>query len=120
MENKKLKNDMILVGALIVTAFLLFCVLDAVKKEGKSVRVTVDGEVVARYSLSEDRTERIETEKGYNVLVISDGAASVTEADCKNQICVHTHSVSFAGETITCLPHRLSVTVEGEGIDFVQ
>ena len=120
MDKKKLLNDIILIGALTAAALVLFAVLRLTARAGNTVRVAVDGEVVARYSLSEDRTERIETEYGYNILVIENGCADVTEADCKNGICVRSPKIKNSGETITCLPHHLSVTVEGGDIDFVQ
>ena len=117
----KKRNDLILIGIFIIlaaaalTAFLIF------RKSGSYAVVTVNGKEVARYSLSEDKTEKIETIYGYNVITISDGYADVTESDCKNQICVHSHKIKEGGETIVCLPHRLTVTVDGDGdIDFAQ
>ncbi len=50
----------------------------------------------------------------YNVLLIKDGQASMTEADCPDLICVHHKPVSREGETIVCLPHKLVVEVTGK------
>ena len=75
--------------------------------------VTVDGEEIGRYRLSEDREVPIQTERGSNLLVIRDGAAAVTEADCGDHTCVRRGTVSRRGETIVCLPHRLVVRIEG-------
>ena len=75
--------------------------------------VTVDGEEIGRYRLSEDREVPIQTERGSNLLVIRDGAAAVTEADCGDHTCVRRGTVSRRGETIVCLPHRLVVETTG-------
>lgn len=54
----------------------------------------------------------------YNVVEVRDGTVSVTEASCKNQVCVRHNSISKRGESIVCLPNRLVVSIEngsGEG-----
>lgn len=117
----KKRNDMILICVCLFLALASLAAVLFLKKDGQFAAVCVDGKEIARYSLSEDRTEKIETEYGYNILVISDGCADITEADCKNQICVHTHKIKSGGETITCLPHHLTVTVIGDdSVDLME
>lgn len=91
------------------------------REVGGTFTVTCDGEVLGTYPLGEDRVIPVETSFGSNVLTVSGGAVSVTEADCPGGDCTHTASVSRAGETIVCLPHRLIVSVNGasEGPDAV-
>ena len=79
-----------------------------------TVTVKVSGEVIARLPLSEDTELTIEGVGGTNLLVIKDGAAWVTSADCKNQICVNTGKIdgtSMLG-MITCLPHEVVIYLE--------
>ena len=57
----------------------------------------------------------------FNTLVIRDGKADVTDAGYPDRICVNMRSISFEGETITCLPNRLVVKIEGgesPGVDL--
>lgn len=49
----------------------------------------------------------------YNIVEIKNGSVSVSEASCKNQVCVRHGSISRAGESIVCLPNRLVITIEG-------
>ena len=49
------------------------------------------------------------------MLVIKDGKADITEADCPDKLCVHQAPISREGEALVCLPHRVVVTVRGEG-----
>lgn len=112
------KNDIILIAVLLVVALLTAGGMRIWQmnntKDTANVVVTIDGEVYGTYPLSEDRTERIELHDGsYNILVISDGYADVTEASCPDQICVKHNHIRYSKESIVCLPNKVVVTVEG-------
>lgn len=112
------KNDVILIAVLLVVALLTAGGMRIWQmnntKNSANVVVTIDGEVYGTYPLSEDRTERIELPDGsYNILVISDGYADVTEASCPDQICVKHNHIRYSKESIVCLPNKVVVTVEG-------
>ena len=112
------KNDVILIAALLVAALLTAGGMRIWQmnntKDSANVVVTIDGEVYGTYPLSEDRTERIELPDGsYNILIISDGYADVTEASCPDQICVKHNHIRYSKESIVCLPNKVVVTVEG-------
>ena len=49
---------------------------------------------------------------GYNVIKVSDGAISVSDADCPDKICVKTAPVSDGIQPIVCMPHKLVIRVE--------
>jgi len=110
------RNDIILIiAALAVAAGLLFAVkMTKSGKESDYVVVTVAGTEINRYPLNKDGVYEIEAHDGEkNVLVIKDGAAVMTEANCADQICVNQSAISKNGEMIVCLPHQLIITVEG-------
>ena len=112
------KNDVILIAALLVVALLTAGGMRIWQmnntKDTANVVVTIDGEVYGTYPLSEDRTERIELPDGsYNILIISDGYADVSEASCPDQICVKHNHIRYSKESIVCLPNKVVVTVEG-------
>lgn len=120
-KNRKTRNDLILLAVLLILCGAVLLLRDILSGEGEYVTVSVDGEVVARYSLRRDCEEVIQTPYGENVIVISDGYCYVKESDCKNRICVNTGKIGKSGETVTCLPHRLTLTVSGTGeTDFIQ
>lgn len=108
----RVRNDLILVLGLALAAGI--CAL-ALRPGGDGTWVVVmeSGVETARYSLSEDRTVRLETDGGYNLLAISGGRVAVTEADCGDRTCVNTGWIGRQGESIICLPHRLVVHIEG-------
>lgn len=111
------KADIILLIMLIVIGAVSSVALSMSETSGSRVEIRLNGKLYGSYSLAEDRTIRIENRKKYNVVQIRNGKVSVTEASCKNQICVEHAPISKTGETIVCLPNKLSVTIPGKGDD---
>lgn len=117
LENKKLRSDLILVGVLLVISLsaLLFYFVN--RTEGSTVLVSVDGKRVAEYPLSVNCTYYINN--GTNVLVIEDGYAYISEANCPGyQDCVEEGKKCFVGEQIVCLPNKVTIEIVGEGEGF--
>lgn len=115
---KKHRNDIILIAALLAAAGIAFGVIQLGKTRGGYAVVVQDGAETAKYPLSEDISVTITSPTGYNTLVIKDGKADVTDADCPDKLCVNQHSISYNGETIVCLPNKLVVKiVSGEEAD---
>ena len=99
---------LILLGVFLLAGIAVFFL----KPKALYCAVYEDGELLERYPMDRDITTAIQTDGGVNVLQIKDGKARITEADCANQICVHTAAASKAGDVIICLPHKLSVILE--------
>lgn len=109
-----LRNDIILIAAILLVAAVGLLYLFVFRSEGDTVRVTVDGELYGVYSLSEDITEDIITGKdssNFNRLIIRDGKAYVESASCPDGICVSHRPIYRNGESIVCLPNKVVVTV---------
>ena len=107
------KNDIFLIVGIIIFALIaLLLSFWIFGDQGDTVVVTVDGEEYARLSLDEDAELLIVDEDGEtNLLVIKNGKARITEASCKNQICVRMGAAS-ALKTIVCSPNRVIVSIE--------
>ena len=119
LSNKK-RADLILVVALLLLAGGLYLTMNANRQEGGVVVVRVNGVETERHSLAVDGTFPLNG--GTNILVIRDGQAWLSEADCPDLLCVKQGKIHYTGQVITCLPNRLTVTVEGgesDGIDLV-
>lgn len=110
---RKKRNDVILIGvilAVLITAGVLFSIL---RPQGDKVTVTVGTKFFGEYSLSEDKTVEIISDAGRNLLVIMDGKADITEADCPDGVCAKHRPIGRVGETIVCLPNQVVVRVVG-------
>ena len=119
LSNKK-RADLILIVALLLLAGALYLTLNANRQEGGVAVVRVNGVETERHSLAVDGTFSLNG--GTNILVIQDGQAWLSEADCPDLLCVKQGKIHYTGQVITCLPNRLTVTVEGgesNGVDLV-
>ena len=117
---KKYRYDIIVIAAILLFSLLLLLFLTLNKKEGAVVSVEVDGQTVAEYSLDRDGTYSLNG--GTNVLVIEGGRAYLNYSDCPDHVCENTGKIRFVGETIVCLPNRVTITVKGNsenGVDLV-
>lgn len=103
--------ELIVLAVLLIAAAALLLWLRFGRTPGAWAVVRVEGREVARYSLSKDGVYPLNG--GTNVLTVAGGSAAVTEADCPDRICVEQGRVRYAGQCITCLPNKLTVTLEG-------
>ena len=119
-KNKK-RADLILIAALLLLALVMGVWLLLTRKGGARAVVYVDGRATASYPLNKDAVVRLDNPNGsYNVLVIENGQADVTEAGCPDKICVTMHPIRYDGESIICLPNRTEIRIEGgeaSGVD---
>ena len=118
----RLKSDIILVSCIVLFALAIFCAMLLFRSEGGSALVTVSGKEYARVSLSVDSVTPIETDLGYNLLIVEGGEAYIKEASCPDKVCVHHRRIKYSGETVVCLPNELTVKIikkGGEELDAV-
>ncbi|MBE6530062.1 MAG: NusG domain II-containing protein [Ruminococcaceae bacterium] len=114
-KKRKLRNDLILIGVLLVVLVLVGLAFWLFRGTGDTVIVEVDGKVFGTYSLSKNQTVEIHTGEGgkeLNLLVIKDGRAFVETATCRDGICAAHAPISREGESIVCLPHKVVITVK--------
>ena len=119
------KTDILFLSILISAGVLLAVLIYFPRTSaGTYVEIRVDGKRTAAYPLSADRRETLQTASGENTILIQNGAASMTAADCPDRVCVSMRRISRSGETIVCLPHKLVLEIknsenEGTPLDAV-
>ncbi len=119
---KKFKNDIILTASILIVAASVFFIISLIGNKGGYVEIKKDGKIIATYPLSENRKVEIESENGYNLLVIENGEAYIEEASCPDKLCMRQGKVNRNGETLVCLPNKTTVTVVSDkksDTDFV-
>ena len=114
-KDKTLRADLLLIGAVLLLAAILFTIVLLRREKGGTVQVYIDGKLTAQYPLSENREVELQDADGnvINTFMIKDGAVSMTYADCPDKTCVHMREIRYAGETIICLPHKTELRVKG-------
>lgn len=119
LNDKKLLADIILIAILLVIGLSVFLISYLNRTDGAVARVSVGGVTVAEYPLTVDGVFYLNG--GTNVLVIEDGVAYISEANCPGyQDCVEMGKIRYVGETIVCLPNQLIVEIVGEGEELIQ
>ena len=114
---KKHKADIIVISLILTVSIAILLVINAIQKPGSIAVVEIDGVKAGEYSLSKDAV--YELNGGTNVLVIEDGQAYLNYSDCPDHTCEKTGKIRYVGETIICLPNRVSITIKGNTDDAV-
>lgn len=110
------KNDWILAGGIFLAAVLLFAGMLLLRRPGSEIEISIDGERLGVYSLDEEQI--IDAGEG-NRVEIANGQARMLWADCPDQFCARQMAISRVGETIVCLPNRVTVRVlQGETPEY--
>lgn len=110
--SKKIIKDILLIAVLLAIGISAYLIIESTREDGAYAKVTVNGELVAEYSLFEDGEYVLNG--GTNILVISNGKASMKDASCPDGLCVKTGKISRSGERIVCLPNRVMVEIIGK------
>ena len=111
-NKKKLKNDIILAVIVIAVAATGLLLVNVFRTEGSFAVIKIDGKETERYPLSVNTEVVIETrDNGRNTLVIEDNKAFMKDANCPDKICEGHSKISYKGETIVCLPHKVVIEI---------
>ena len=104
----------ILILALLLCAAPLLMLLPTPSAPTRAV-VRQNGAVLCTLPLGVDTEKEILSPdgSGFNLVRVQSGTVCIADADCSDRTCVRMGAISRAGETLVCLPHRLTITLEG-------
>ena len=108
----KKRNDIIFICALLLLVFFASLFLLLFRTEGETVTVTVNGMLWGEYPLNKNAEIEIKTDFGHNLLIIENGRAYMKSASCPDGICVSHRPVRYNGESIICLPNKVTVELQ--------
>ena len=104
----KRKNTFLLISALLAAAVVSSVVLKTAFNRGGKVVVKQNGAEVYSGSLYKNKTVDLPG----NTVVIKNGVVFMKNADCKNQLCVKQGRIKKTGESIICLPNRVTAEIK--------
>ena len=105
--------DALLLGAILLTAITLLLCHRSCFGAGREAIVRVDGTEIWRIRLdTPDAAYTVETNYGKYQVAVRNGRISVTAAPCPDRICVQHQPTDTIGDSIVCLPGRLTITIE--------
>lgn len=113
-------------GDLVTTIALLFalCVFVGLKfafatRQYSTLEVMSDGKVVFSKPLTEaSGVFEVTSKEGKLKVKVQDGKVWVSESSCKDKICINSGSISRTGESIVCLPNRITISIKGDSGEF--
>ena len=114
MRSKLKWGDFVIIGVVLALAAVIAAVL-ALGTSGDRLYAEVwqDNELVERVELT-DSTDRMIDLDGHNVIVLSGRTARMQSADCRDQVCVRTGTLTHAGQVAVCLPNRVVLRLTGD------
>ena len=121
MRSKMKWGDFVIIGAVLLLAGAMLAFF-AAKASGDTLYAEVwqNDTLIERVQLTDatDRTIKLDG----NTIVLSGKTAKMADADCRDQVCVRTGTLTHAGQAAVCLPHRVVLKLVGmndSGIDAV-
>lgn len=115
------KNDLFLIGALILLGLVVMFIINITKADGSKVKVTINGNEYETLPLDKNTTYTVTGDNGeWNTFVIKDGYIDMVDASCPDKLCVKHRNIHFSHETIVCLPNKVVLEVIGgeeNGVD---
>ncbi len=103
-----MKKGDILIAA--TSVFISFALAVALFFKGGATTVTVKQNNQTVYSGSLYRDTEIKLSG--NTVTVKSGKVYMSWGSCKNQLCVHKGEISKVGESIICLPNKVTVETE--------
>jgi hypothetical protein len=116
------RADRILIAVLAVSLILAWPVGAALAGQRASRAIVNGPEGESVLALDGDAAYDIAGSAGGLTVRVHDGAISVVEAACPDQVCVRTGEVHTPGAVIACVPNGIVVRIEGGddgGIDAI-
>ncbi len=117
IDKKKLRNDLILIGSLLLVAISALITINVISKNKNTsnliATVSVQNTVVEVIDLSkrEDKHYYVEGLHGQVHIHTKDGAIAILESNCPHQDCVHMGYVSDTSHPIICAYNAVYITI---------
>ena len=114
MRSKLKWGDFAIIAAVLVLAAAVAGGLSLGSSGGRLDDGVWQGNVlVERVELTSETDRTIDLD-GHNVIVLSGRTATMQSADCRDQVCVRTGTLTRAGQVAVCLPNRVVLRITGE------
>lgn len=104
------KKEIIIISIIIICSLISIFFININKEKGKIVIVKINGVEESRYKISENGEYILNN--GTNIMCINDGKVYMLYANCDDHICINQGEINEIGESIVCLPNRISIIVK--------
>lgn len=114
MRSRLKWGDFVIIAAVLLLAAALTAWFALGTSDGQLyAEVWQDDVLVERVKLTDETNREIDLD-GHNVIVLAGKTARMESADCHDQVCVRTGTLTRAGQVAVCLPNRVILKIVGE------
>ncbi len=114
MRSRLKWGDFVIIAAVLALAAALTAWIALGTSDGQLyAEVWQDDVLVERVKLTDETDREIDLD-GHNVIVLAGKTARMESADCHDQVCVRTGTLTRAGQVAVCLPNRVILKIVGE------
>ena len=106
--NMKKYINFVFIISVILFFLIALAVTSLLKKDGDTVLIYQNSQLINSISLSENREINV---GGTNTVMIEKGYVYMKNANCPDKTCVHTGKIKDNSRDIICLPNKVRVTV---------
>ncbi len=113
-------GDVFIIIVIVVTALLMLGLYIKKDTAGKTAVITQNNVILKRIRLDQ-LTERFTMDYAGQypgTLEAENGSIRFSNAECPDQVCVHTGWISRPGQIAVCLPAGVIIKIEGESDDM--
>ena len=114
MRSRLKWGDFVIIAAVLALAAALTAWFAWGASDGQLYAEIWQDDVLVERVLLTDDTDRTIDLDGHNVIVLAGRTARVASADCHDQVCVRTGTLTHAGQVAVCLPNRVILKLVGE------
>lgn len=77
------------------------------------VVIKANGAEYKTVPLSTNTSIPINIDGHYNLIKVENGKVRIEDANCPDKLCVRSGSISRPGKPLVCLPHKITIEIEG-------
>lgn len=103
------KREIVYLLVFLTVSVILFFLIKGYSRNGDYAEITC-GDTVYTLDLRQSGEFTFD-ECPDTVFLISDGKIQILESACKDRICIKTGAVGSQGQSIICIPQKISVTI---------
>lgn len=111
------KGDLLFLVIVLIGLFIFLLVrFGNFSAEARNVEVKVDGTTKLKAPLKQStaRIYSVVSSEGSLSFIIDKERVYVLESTCKDKLCIKEGAISRVGESVICLPNRITISIVGE------
>jgi len=113
MKLKKYDYVIFAILALITIASIAIPFIFSKDYSNALVVIKVNGAEYKTIPLNTNSSIPVNINGNYNLISVENGKVHIEDANCPDKLCVRSGSISSPGKPLVCLPHKLTVEIEG-------